>query len=133
MRPASFDTQNPITLNGKMLDGRVSFKWEQSPDDQLWYTNVYIDGNKTAAMPFNFNGSKIDAKTVVANHDTPNNPSTAYANAGILVSSSADNLPCIALLRQGKVGAALSISESGGLILLTSSGQTFRILMEQMS
>lgn len=116
-----------------MLDGRISFRWEQSPSDQLWYTNVYIDGNKVAALQFNFDGNKIDTKTVVVDHNTPNNPSTAYANAGILVSSSAHNLPCIAFLKQGLVGVALTISDAGELIALTSSGQTFKLLMEQVS
>ena len=44
------------TLKGKMLDGRISFKWEQNESDQLWYTDIYVDGTKTAAIPFGFNG-----------------------------------------------------------------------------
>lgn len=43
-------------LKGKMLDGRISFKWEQNESDQLWYTDIYVDGTKTAAIPFGFNG-----------------------------------------------------------------------------
>lgn len=43
-------------LNGKMIDGRISFKWEQNESDQLWYTDIYIDDTKVAAIPFGFNG-----------------------------------------------------------------------------
>lgn len=42
-----------------MLDGRISFKWEQSPADQLWYTNIFVDSTKTAALPLGFNGGAV--------------------------------------------------------------------------
>lgn len=43
-------------VNGKMIDGRISFKWEQNESDQLWYTDIYVDDTKVAAIPFGFNG-----------------------------------------------------------------------------
>lgn len=51
------DLQSQVNaLNGKMIDGRISFKWEQDESDQLWYTDIYVDDTKTAAIPFGFNG-----------------------------------------------------------------------------
>lgn len=53
------NTCSGCTLNSKMLDGRVSFKWEQSPADKLWYTNMAVDENTTAAFPYGFNGQRL--------------------------------------------------------------------------
>lgn len=41
-----------------MIDGRISFKWEQDESDQLWYTDIYVDDTQTAAIPFGFNGNQ---------------------------------------------------------------------------
>lgn len=60
--PATLQTQSKQVvgavneLNGKMIDGRISFKWEQNESDQLWYTDIYVDDTKVAAIPFGFNG-----------------------------------------------------------------------------
>lgn len=43
-------------LNGKMINGRISFTWAQNESDQLWYTDIYVDDTKVAAIPFGFNG-----------------------------------------------------------------------------
>lgn len=57
------DLQSQVNaLNGKMIDGRISFKWEQNESDQLWYIDIYVDDTKTAAIPFGFNGKTPGAR-----------------------------------------------------------------------
>lgn len=70
--PATLQTQSKQVvgavneLNGKMIDGRISFKWEQNESDQLWYTDIYVDDTKTAAIPFGFNGKTYGLEKDIA-------------------------------------------------------------------